>query len=61
LEISGPGGTLLAIVIVGIIAIAVMEGVSELVQCFPAPNAIAEYVTTFVDPDLGWVCGIAYL
>jgi amino acid transporter len=37
-----------------------MEGVSELVQCFPAPNAIVEYVKTFVDQDLGWVVGIAY-
>ena len=58
--ISGPGGTLLAVAIVGIIAIAVMEGVSELVQCFPVPNAIVEYVKTFVDEDLGWVVGIAY-
>jgi yeast amino acid transporter len=37
-----------------------MEGISELVQCFPAPNAIVEYVKTFVDEDLGWVVGIAY-
>jgi amino acid transporter len=44
----------------GIIAIMVMEGVSEFTQLFPAPNAIMEYVKAFVDEDLGWVVGIAY-
>lgn len=38
----------------------VMESVSELVQIFPAPNAIYEYVATFVDEDLAWVAGMAY-
>ena len=60
LEVAGPGGTLLAFVIIGIISICVLEGVSEMVQMFPAPNAIMEYIRAFVDPDLAWVMGVAY-
>lgn len=44
----------------GVIAICMSEGLSELIQLFPAPNAIVEYVRAFVDEDLGWVIGIAY-
>jgi len=51
---------LLSILIIGIIAICVMEGVSEFTQLFPAPNAIVTYVRVFVDEDLAWVVGIAY-
>ncbi|QDS67850.1 hypothetical protein FKW77_007563 [Venturia effusa] len=60
LELSGPGGLILSIFAMGIIAICVGECISELVQQFPAPNAIVEYVTAFVDKDFGWVVGIAY-
>ena len=60
LEIAGPGGMLLSLSVIGIIAVAVMEGVSEMVQLFPAPNAIVEYIEAFVDPDLALVMGIAY-
>ena len=60
LEIAGPAGALLAFTVVGIVAICVVEGVSELVQMFPAPNAIMEFVREFVDPDLAWVVGFAY-
>ncbi|KAH3979022.1 hypothetical protein HBI38_092300 [Parastagonospora nodorum] len=60
IEVAGPGGALLALVIVGIIAICMAEGLSELTQLFPAPNAIVEYVRAFVDKDYAWVVGIAY-
>ncbi|KAF7502286.1 hypothetical protein GJ744_006165 [Endocarpon pusillum] len=60
LEIAGPGGMLCAYCIAGLIAIAVMEGVSEMVQLFPAPNAVVEYVKAFVDIDLAWVVRVAY-
>ncbi|KAL9615930.1 MAG: hypothetical protein Q9160_009142 [Pyrenula sp. 1 TL-2023] len=60
LEIAGPGGMLLAYCVIGVIAVAVMEVVSEMIQLFPAPNAIPEYVRNFVDVDLAWVVGIAY-
>jgi len=57
---SGPVGFIVATLIVGVIAICVMESVSELVQLFPCPNAIVEYTRAFVDRDLAWVVGIAY-
>ena len=60
LEVAGPAGTLVCIVVMGFITIAVMEGVSEFTQRFPAPNAIVEYVRAFVDEDLGWAVGIVY-
>lgn len=60
LKVAGPGGALLAFGAVGFVSICVMEATSELVQMFPAPNAIMEYVRAFVDPDLAWVIGIAY-
>lgn len=60
LEVAGPGGTILAFVVIGGVIICVMEGISELIQLFPAPNALMEYVKAFVDPDLAWVVGIIY-
>lgn len=44
----------------GVVAIFVMEGVSEFVQLFPVSNAIVEYVRAFVDEDFAWLVGIAY-
>ncbi len=60
LEVAGPGGMLLAFGVVGIVAICVMECISEMIQMFPAPNAMMEFVRAFVDEDLAWVVGIAY-
>ncbi|KAG9190161.1 hypothetical protein G6011_08249 [Alternaria panax] len=41
-------------------AICVAECISEMVQLFPAPNAIAEYTRHLIDEDFGWAIGIAY-
>ena len=60
LEVAGPSGALLAFAIVGIVAICVMEGISEMIQMFPTPNALMEFVRAFVDEDLAWVVGVAY-
>ena len=60
LEVAGPSGTLLAFAIVGVVAICVVECVSETIQMFPTPNAVMEFVRAFVDPDLAWVVGVAY-
>lgn len=46
--------------ILGSIAAMVAETVSQFVQLFPAPNAVYEYVSAFVDADLAWVVGFAY-
>jgi len=60
LHVSGPAGYLVALGITGLIAACVMESLGELVQLFPIPNAIVEYVRVFVDEDTAWVVGIAY-
>ncbi|KAL9119523.1 MAG: hypothetical protein Q9187_003920 [Circinaria calcarea] len=60
LRAAGPGGLLTALTIVGLIAIAMMEGLSEMIQMFAAPNALVEYVKNFVDQDLAIVMGVLY-
>jgi len=60
LKLVGPAGALLAIIVNGVMAISVMECVSEFTQLFPAPNAIVDIIAAFVDKDLAWVAGIAY-
>lgn len=44
----------------GLVSIAVLDGISELTQLFPALDALPEYTRAFVDRDLGWIVGIAY-
>ncbi|PMD22268.1 hypothetical protein NA56DRAFT_98136 [Hyaloscypha hepaticicola] len=60
LAISGPAGVLTAFAVVGIVAIAVMEGICEMIVLWPISNAMIEFVRTFVDRDLAIVVGIAY-
>jgi hypothetical protein len=60
LQVAGPAGALLSFTVVGILGICVMDCVSELIQMFPTPNAIVEFVRIFVDEDLAWVIGIGY-
>ncbi|KAL8303154.1 hypothetical protein RB600_006860 [Gaeumannomyces tritici] len=60
LKIAGPYGLLFAVVIFGSVAVCVGETVGELVQLFPVPNAIFEYVSAFVDKDVAWGVAILY-
>lgn len=60
LAICGPLGALIAVFVVGIVAIAVMECICEMVVLWPVPNAMVEYVKAFVDEDLGIAVGIMY-
>lgn len=60
LKISGPGGTLLAIFVGGVVAISTMECISKFTQLFPAPNAIAEIIAAFLDEDWAVVASISY-
>ena len=50
----------MAVVVVGIIATSVMECICELIVLWPIPNAMVEFVKTFVDEDLGIAVGIMY-
>ena len=60
LAIAGPAGVLTAFAAVGLVAIAIMEGLSEMIELWPVSNAMMEFVKHFVDPDLAVVVGIAY-
>jgi yeast amino acid transporter len=60
LGVAGPGGALLAFTLVGAIAIAVMEGICEMILLWPIPNAMVEFVKAFVDEELSIVIGFGY-
>ncbi|KAI8629048.1 amino acid transporter [Xylariaceae sp. FL1651] len=60
LALAGSLGMLVGVIILGLIAFAVGETVSEFVQVFPAPNGIFEYVHAFVDEEFAWVVAICY-
>lgn len=60
LSVAGPAGLVLATCVVGLIAVAFMDGLSEMIQCFPCSNALIEYVDAFVDPELSVCVGFAY-
>ena len=60
LAIAGPAGVLTAFAAMGLVAIAVMECLSEMIELWPVSNGMMEFVKQFVDPDLAVVVGIAY-
>jgi yeast amino acid transporter len=60
LSVAGPGGALIAFAVAGLVTIAVMQGISEMMQLWPIPNPMVEFVSTFVDKDLAVVTGIGY-
>jgi len=60
LLIAGPGGAIAAFLVVGAIAVCVMEGISQMIMWWPIPNGMVEFVGEFVDRDLGTVVGVAY-
>ncbi|KAF2089024.1 hypothetical protein K490DRAFT_64235 [Saccharata proteae CBS 121410] len=60
LAVAGPGMTLLAFAIVGLVACMTMEGISEMVIIWPVPSPMVEFVSHFVDSELAVVVGFAY-
>ncbi|KAK0631514.1 amino acid permease-domain-containing protein [Immersiella caudata] len=60
LELGGPLAVLLAFLIVGILAWAVMQCITELLCIWPVPGAMSVYVSEFVDTELGIAVGVAY-
>ena len=51
---------MIAVVVVGIVAAAVMEGICEMIIIWPIPNAMVKFVNAFVDEDLGVAVGFMY-
>ena len=60
LELGGPLATLLSFLLVGFIAWAVMQCITEMLCIWPVPGAFSVYVSEFVDAELGLVVGLAY-
>ncbi|CAD6564934.1 MAG: hypothetical protein ASARMPREDX12_004509 [Alectoria sarmentosa] len=60
LRIAGPGGALVAFAVVGLAAVAALDGHAEMIGLFPIANAKVKFVEEFVDKDLAGVVGFAY-
>lgn len=60
LAAAGPGAVLLAFFLIGVVAVAVMEGICEMILIWPIPNAPVEFVKAFVDEDFALVVGLSY-
>lgn len=60
LELGGPLSTLLAFLLPGILAWAVMQCITEMLCIWPVPGALSVYVSEFIDPELGIAIGITY-
>ena len=57
---AGPGGALLAYVIIGIMVYFIMTGLAELASFMPTSGAFSTYATRFIDPALGFALGWNY-
>jgi len=60
LELGGPLTVLLSFFFVGLLAVAVMQCITEMLCIWPVPGALPLYVSEFVDPELGIAVGVAY-
>ncbi|PCH02419.1 Amino acid/polyamine transporter I [Penicillium occitanis (nom. inval.)] len=60
LELGGPLAVLLSFLLVGLLAWAVMQCITEMLCIWPIPGALSMYVSEFVDLELGIAVGITY-
>jgi amino acid transporter len=60
LEFGGPLAVLLSFLLMGLLAWAVMQCITEMLCIWPIPGALSTYVSEFVDAELGIAVGIAY-
>ncbi|WP_018665053.1 amino acid permease [Heyndrickxia acidiproducens] len=57
---AGPGGALLAYIIIGIMVYFIMTSLGELAAFMPTSGAFSTYATRFIDPALGFALGWNY-
>jgi len=57
---AGPGGALLAYIIIGVMVYFIMTGLAELAAFMPTSGAFSTYATKFIDPALGFALGWNY-
>lgn len=60
LELGGPLAVLLSFLLVGLLAWAVMQCITEMLCIWPIPGALNVYVSEFVDMELGIAIGLTY-
>lgn len=58
--LSGPGGTMLAYLLTGIMVYFLMTGLGEMASYMPSTGSFYIYATKFVDPALGYALGWNY-
>ncbi|MBA8763454.1 MULTISPECIES: amino acid permease [Staphylococcus] len=57
---AGPGGAILAYIIIGIMLYFLMSSIGEMATFYPVSGAFSSYATRFVDPSLGFTMGWLY-
>ncbi len=57
---AGPGGTLLAYALIGVMVYFLMTSLGEMAAFIPSSGSFSTYATRFVDPSLGFALGWNY-
>ena len=57
---AGPGGAILAYLLIGIMLLLLMSSIGELATFYPVSGSFSSYATRFVDPSLGFTMGWLY-
>jgi lysine-specific permease len=57
---AGPGGVILAYLLIGIMVYFLMTSLAEMAAYMPVPGTFSTYATKFVDPSLGFALGWNY-
>ncbi|XHG02571.1 hypothetical protein AWENTII_005916 [Aspergillus wentii] len=60
LHIGGPAAVIIAFSAMGFLAWTVMQCIGEMLALWPISGALTEYVSTFVDRELGTAVGVTY-
>ncbi|KAF2193405.1 hypothetical protein K469DRAFT_651793 [Zopfia rhizophila CBS 207.26] len=61
ISLSGSAGCVISYFLAGLIVIAVMRSMAEMVSVRPFSGALIDFCDVFVDPALGFAVGITYL
>ncbi|MBM7645429.1 lysine-specific permease [Scopulibacillus daqui] len=57
---AGPGGALLAYILIGVMVYFIMTSLGELAAFMPTSGSFSTYATRFIDPSLGFALGWNY-
>lgn len=60
LATAGPAPTIMAFMVVGLVAWSAMDALAQMTMAWPVPSPIMEFPSRFVDKDLGLIVGFAY-